>query len=338
MSVIYVKEQGAMIRKRGARLFVEKEGAALLELPLRQTDGVALFGAVQVTTQALSMLLDAGIPLALFTRHGRLKGRLVPAASRNVPLRVAQYGKALNESASLELARAVTAAKIANTRTVLEAYRSNYPSEELAETSGRLRELHSTAIAAANHAELLGAEGAAAAAWFRAFATLNRSELPFDGRRKHPAPDPINALLSLGYTFLTSELRGLLETAGFEPHLGFLHRVDYGRPSLALDLVEPFRAFVDRLTLTLVNQRALEAGDFGRSLAGRHAGRVVLLPAAFAKYIARYEAAVTAPRENAPKGIRAAFHDEIDKLRRAIVNDEPFLPWREGADALADLV
>src|SRR5439155_21945277 len=132
-------------------------------------------------------------------------------------------------------------------RATLNDYRANYPSPELGAMSSRLGGLADSCHRATALSELLGMEGAAAALWFEAFARLNRSELPFDGRRKYPAPDPVNALLSLGYTMLTGELRAMLEAAGFEPHVGFLHRIDYGRPSLALDLGEPFRpAVVDR--------------------------------------------------------------------------------------------
>src|ERR1039457_4618145 len=97
MSVVYVKEQGAIVRKRGERILVEKDEQLLAEIRLRETASVAIFGNVQVTTQALSELLERGIPLSLYTRHGRLKGHLVPDVSKNVPLRVAQYRTALDD-------------------------------------------------------------------------------------------------------------------------------------------------------------------------------------------------------------------------------------------------
>src|SRR5438270_681634 len=114
MAVIYVREQGSVIRKRGGRILVEKEHETLLEIPLRMTESVAVFGNVQVTTQALSELLDRGIPLALYTRHGRLKGHLTPDTSKNVPLRVAQYRTALDEAAALGIAKELVMAKLRN--------------------------------------------------------------------------------------------------------------------------------------------------------------------------------------------------------------------------------
>jgi CRISPR-associated protein Cas1 len=331
MAVIYIREQGAVVRKRGSRILVEKEDKTLLEIPVRQTESVAVFGNVQVTTQALSELLERGIPLALCTRHGRLKGRLVPELSKNVLLRVAQYRMALDDAASLPLAKATVRAKILNGIALLSDYRGHYPSDTLASACETMRRAAENAAAARDHAELLGYEGSAAAVYFGAFPEMNRSALPFDGRRKHPATDPINGLLSLGYTLAMNEIRGLAEGAGLDPHLGFLHRVDYGRPSLALDLLEPFRApLVDRLTLKLVNERTLTEADFGKRLTGDMAGSVILAPDSLRKYLEHYEAAVAEPRQSAPSGIRGAWQAEVEHLAAATRDGARFAPYCEG--------
>ncbi len=330
MAVVYVKEQGAIIRKRGGRILVEKDDAHLLEIPLRQTDSVAVFGNVQVTTQALSELLDRGIPLALYTRHGRLKGHLVPDLSKNVPLRVAQYRTALDEAASLAIAKAVVRAKVRNAGKLLADYRRNYPSDVLAAACEAVRHACDHVAAAASHPELLGLEGSAAAAYFGAFPEMNRSDLPFDGRRKHPATDPINGLLSLGYTMAMNEIRALVEGVGMEPHLGFLHKVDYGRPSLALDLLEAFRSpLVDRLTLRLVNEKILTGVDFAQRVTGGMAGSVILLPDSLRRYLEAYEAAVIEPRERAPRGLRKAWQDDAERLAVAIRDGGVFAPYCE---------
>jgi hypothetical protein len=184
MPVVYVKEQGAVIRKHGARILVEKDHALLVEIRLRETESVAIFGNVQVTTQALSEFLDRGIPVALYTRHGRLKGHVVPDLSKNVPLRVAQYRMALDEAASLALAKAVVRAKLRNAGRLLADYRGHYPSDTMASACEAMSRAAECASGAARHSELLGQEGSAAAIYFGAFAEMNRSELPFDGRRK----------------------------------------------------------------------------------------------------------------------------------------------------------
>jgi CRISPR-associated protein Cas1 len=330
MAVVYIKEQGAIVHTRGARILVEKEDHLLLEIRLRETTGIAVFGNVQVTTQALSELLDHRIPLALYTRHGRLKGRLVPDLSGNVLLRVAQYRTSLDDSASLAFAQAVVRAKLRNAGKLLADYRTHYPSDSLAAACQSLDAAAAGVPAVAGHPELLGVEGSSAAIYFRAFAEMNRSDLPFDGRRKHPATDPINALLSLGYTLAMNEIRAAAEGAGLEPHLGFLHKVDYGRPSLALDLLEPYRSpLVDRLTLRLVNERMLTAVDFAKRAPGAGVGGVVLLPDSFRKYLEAYEAAVSEPRERAPQGLRSAWCADVERLSAAIRDATPFVPYCE---------
>ena len=246
-------------------------------------------------------------------------------------LRVAQYRTALDDAASLGLAKATVRAKILNGVELLSDYRGHYPSDTLASACEAMRRDAGNAAGARDHAELLGYEGSAAAIYFGAFPEMNRSGLPFDGRRKHPATDPINGLLSLGYTLAMNEIRGLAEGAGMEPHLGFLHRVDYGRPSLALDLLEPFRApLVDRLTLKLVNERTLTEADFGQRLTGDAAGSVMLVPDSLRKYLEHYEAAVAEPRQRAPSGIREAWQAEVEKLAAAIRDGAAFAPYCEG--------
>jgi CRISPR-associated protein Cas1 len=330
MPVVYVKEQGASVHKRGGRMVVEKDGAVLAEVPLRETELVAVFGSVQVTTQAMSELLDRGIPLALYTRHGRLKGRLEPEMSKNVPLRLAQYRAGTEESASLALARPMVTAKLANSAAVIEGYRANYPSEGLGGAGETLRREEEAAAKSATHDELMGHEGAGAAAYFGAFAEMNRSGLPFPGRRKHPATDPLNALLSLGYTMAMNELRGMAAGLGLEPYIGFLHRPDYGRPSLPLDLLEPFRApLVDRLALRLVNERILTAGDFAQRAGGPMAGSCVLAPEAWKRYLEEYESAMDLRRAGCEGGFREAMRGEVQSLAGALTGRGEFRPYRE---------
>jgi CRISPR-associated protein Cas1 len=321
MPTLYIKEQRTVLRKRGGRLVVEKEGQKLLEIPLRTTSAVAIFGNVQVTTQALAELLDRDIPLALYTRNGRLKGHLAPEASRNIPLRIAHYRTALDEAASFPFAQRIVEAKIANSAALLREHRANHPDPRLDAAIAQLRESHEHTRACTAHPALLGCEGAAARAYFEAFTLCNRSTLPFPGRVKHPATDPINALLSLGYSMVGNELRALAEGAGLEPYLGFLHRVDYGRASLALDLVEPFRApLVDRLTLKLVNDRILREDDFARRVSGTESGSVILAPGAWERYLGHYEGAASE--------LRAEMAAQVESLAASLREEgAEFLPY-----------
>ena len=188
-------------------------------------------------------------------------------------------------------------------------------------------------------AALDGSEGASAHAYFTLLMGFNKSELAWPGRHKHPAPDPLNALLSLAYTLLMHEMAALIEGTGLDPYLGFLHQVDYGRPSLALDLVEAFRHPVaDRLVLTLVNRGVVGAEDFRSP--GDRAG-VFLTPAAMKRFFAEYERWML-EREGGGGGagerrsFRERLKEDVEGLAAALRTGQAFAPYRfdgpEGAE------
>ena len=233
VAYLYLTEQGAVLRKAGDRFLVEKDDEVLLDLPYHKLETVLLFGNIQVTTQAMAELLEKGVHLSLFSRQGQYRGSLSPPRGRNIELRLAQFDCYRDAARSLGLARAVVRAKTANGLAVLRRYRAR--NEVAAEFDARVKALEETVAGcegAATVAALDGSEGASAHAYFTLLMEFNKSDLAWPGRQKHPAPDPLNALLSLAYTLLMHELAALLEGAGLDPYLGFLHQVDYGRPSL----------------------------------------------------------------------------------------------------------
>lgn len=325
--IVYVKEQGACLHKRGSRILVEKEDQTLREIPLKDTEAVALFGNVQVTTQAMAVLLDAGIPMALYSRHGRLRGRLVPEEPRDAGLLLAQLQASTDAARCLTAARTMVAAKLWNSAAVIREFHSNHPDAALEGEVTALKAAAHAALAAATTAEAMGHEGAGAARYFAAFASMNLSGLPFPGRRMHPAVDPLNALLSLAYTLATNEMRSLLDGHGLSPEIGFLHSPERTRPSLALDLVEPFRGpLCDRLVLRLVNTLVLRAEHFGSRPGG--AG-VILLPDAFEVFLAGYEEAMESPRTGAPNGFRRVFQEQVAGCAAWLRGGPHFIPWVE---------
>ncbi len=287
MPPLYVVEQGAVLQKEGERLVVRKEGQVLLSLPVFKVDAVLVFGAVQITTQAMSFLLANGIEVSFLSLQGRLKGRLVPAEGRNVLLRVRQFERARDDRFRLSVAQAIVAGKLTNARTLLLRYARNHPEVDLGEAVERLRECIVRVWEAGSLDELRGVEGRGAAIYFEAFGRMVRGELGFEGRTRRPPTDPVNGMLSLGYTLLTQELMGLAAAHGFDPYVGFYHDLRYGRPALALDLVEEFRApVVDTMVLWIVNKRVLGPEDFTERLED---GAVVLRPDALRRYLAVYE-------------------------------------------------
>jgi CRISPR-associated protein Cas1 len=331
MAYLYLTEQGSILRKAGDRLLVEKDDEVLLDLPYHKLETVLLFGNVQVTTQAMGELLEKGVNMSLFSSHGMYRGALTPPRGKNIDLRIAQFQAFRDADRALSIARATVQAKIANGVAVLDLYRRHGEvSEDFERRKAALAESAATAGLVRDIAALDGTEGAAAREYFSLVMQFNKSEMAWTGRAKHPAPDPLNALLSLTYTLLMNEVAALLEGAGLDPFLGFLHQVDYGRPSLALDVVEPFRhAVADRFVLTMVNTRVLDETDFQPGGPGHG---LFLAPKPMKRYFAEYERwMLTKPEGKAGLGqtsFRECVRHDVEKLCAALRDGSEFRPWR----------
>lgn len=327
VAYLYLTEQGSILRKAGDRLLVEKEDEVMLDVPYHKLETVLLFGNVQVTTQAMGELLEKGVNLSLFSRQGQYRGSLAPPRGKNIDLRIAQFEAFRDHARALTIARAVVAAKIANGVAVLELYRRHAEgvAAEFDERRAALAAQVESCAQSGDIAALDGKEGSAAREYFGLVMQFNRSEMTWPGRLKHPSTDPLNALLSLTYTLLMNEFAALLEGAGLDPYLGFLHQVDYGRPSLALDLVEPFRHPVaDRLVLTLVNKRMLEAADFQSGGPGHG---VFLTPKAMKRYLIEYEQWMLRKPEDGTS-FREHIRNEVESFCAVLRAGTPFTPWR----------
>ncbi len=261
---IAITEVGHTLHLDGQRLVLRTGGRIARVFKLAEVDQILLFGPVEVTHAAMAAMLGAGVDLVFLTGAGSYRGRLVGRSSRNVELRVAQYDRLRKEDVALDIARAIVAGKIRAQRHLLLRSQATLADEDVAGALARLRFFAEDAARANDREELLGIEGAAAAAYWTAFGRAVKNPLfAFRRRTKRPPRDPVNACLSFGYTLLGTLIEGEVAGAGLDPLLGALHRPDYGRPSLALDLLEEFRApIVDAVTLRLVNRRQLVPDDF----------------------------------------------------------------------------
>ncbi len=263
MTTLYITEQQAIVRKTSDRLYVEKDDRILLEVPCRKLTTVMLFGNVQFTTQAAVEMLDHGIELALLSRNGRLRGQLTPPETKNVHLRLRQYERSVDPDFCLDLSRRLVSNKIRGAAAVWQRFRGNHPKEVPLSEIRELKSAAAQALEAGSMGSLLGTEGAAARRHFSLLAKLIPAPFEFPGRKRRPPPDPVNALLSFAYVLAGVELQALLDGMGFDPYLGVLHQTQYGRPSLALDLLEEFRApLVDRFVLRLVRTKILRLEHF----------------------------------------------------------------------------
>jgi len=235
-----------------------------------------------------------------------------------------QWKQSQNDPFCLDFARAVVRGKILGQKKVAAAYAKNY----LAETLGHSHVDLVEALAAVDRAEdlerLRGIEGSASRAYFDIFRRCNRSQMPFDGRHKRAATDPINALLNLGYTMLTRELEGLIESAGLDPAVGFYHAPDDDRPSLACDWVEEFRhVAIDRLVLKLINTEVIRSTHFE---VHEDKGGIRILPEGLRRFLAAYEKTLTADAGELgmPAGLRLVFLNRLGVLIDSVAKGETY--------------
>ena len=259
---LYVQEHGAQIGVSGERLSVRTE-AGTKHVRLMNTAQVTVRGNVQLTTQATGALLDRGIPVTFLTTGGWYRGRLVGTDTHNVDLRLAQYRSSTDSQACLRLARTFIDAKIRNTRTLL---RRNHAQPD-AVVLGQLKQLTRKVRDCESIPSLLGLEGTAARTYFQSFtgmlSTRTLGKFDLERRNRRPPTDPINALLSFAYALLTKDVVIALTTAGLDPLLGFYHQPRFGRPALALDLMEEFRPLIaDSVVLTVINNGIVGPDDF----------------------------------------------------------------------------
>jgi CRISPR-associated protein Cas1 len=292
-AVLYVQEPGAVVGRRSEQLVIRIDGDEVRRVPIATVRQVVVFGNVQVTTEALTTLAAAEVPVAFLTAHGRFLAAVEPAPAKNVSLRTAQHRAFADPARALALSKAVVRAKIANQRTLLmrslrarrealdgrptapaeggpagaaEAPRPWRASDEPA--AREMAEMAARVASAPDQAALLGVEGQAAAAYFSAFGRMLKPQpagrgFDFAGRSRRPPRDPVNAVLGFAYSVLAKDCFAAVTTVGFDPYLGFYHAGRHGRPSLALDLMEEFRAVVaDSVVLSLFNNETLDPWDF----------------------------------------------------------------------------
>ena len=262
MTTLYITEPGARIEKEYRRLIVTKDDDVLLAVPLGRVSEVVLVGYVGATTAALLMLLDEGIPLSFVTRAGALRGRLSPPSAKNLPLRHAQYDCARDPAFCLAIGRAIVNGKLRNSRALAYRLRRAHP-HVAAELLERIEQAIVKVQDAGDLDTLRGIEGSAAKAYFQVLRGALRPEMTFEKRTRRPPRDPANILLSLGYTLLTQNMMTACEIVGLDPYDGFFHADKYGRPALALDLVEEFRGpVVDSVVQLVINKTILGLDEY----------------------------------------------------------------------------
>ena len=316
MTTLYVDRKGVTLRVDGGTLVFEEGGSRVACVPLGPLERVILRGDVSLQASVLGKLGQCGVGVVVLSGRKAEPALLMGRPHNDAQRRLAQWRRAQDENFRLMVARDLISRKAsAQQRLLLEwAERDLMHRYELRTAAKRVEAAAAGISSADKVATLRGIEGAAAQAYFAGLQTLFAPSLHFAGRNRRPPRDPVNATLSLGYTLLHAEAVLQTYASGLDPFVGFLHELDFGRESLACDLVEPNRVGVDRLVLRLFRDRTLEAAHFstvqGACLLGK-AGRE--------RFYRVWESAV--------EGLRQALQVSCQALVRAIqAADAPQAP------------
>jgi CRISPR-associated protein Cas1 len=351
MPPFYVTTQGTKLRLRKRRLVVEKQASGprmgeetlaspretvpgsseiIANVPLVHVDQVILFGNVGLTTPVIGELMRRNIPVVFLSVGGRYKGRLVGTETGFGGLRLCQYNLAQDPAIALNLARAIVYGKLRNQRALLLRYGRRKADSVLSESAERIGALADQARRCQTLNSLNGCEGKAGAIYFGTFKRLLRHEWPFRKRVRRPPTDPVNVLLSFGYTLLLHNVQGAVSTVGLDPYVGFLHQIAYNRPSLALDMMEEFRPLVvDSVVMRCLNNEIVRADHF---YPGDDADRpVVLDDEGRAKFISTFEARLADefkhPDTNERVTYRRCIELQVRRLARALRGQKVYQPF-----------
>lgn len=285
MVPLYLNEQQSVVKKRDEYLIIQYPDKRKVEVPLINVSQVVVSGDVTLTTPALHMLLGLGIEVCFLSMYGHFRGRLSPPVAKNAFVRREQYRAHSSADQAIQIARSCVSGKLENMRTMLLRANRSLQDDEVAQATVTLRNAINQVANAHTIGSLLGIEGNGSAGYFGVFRKLLRDPMGFTHRRRRPPTDPVNAMLSLGYTLLSQQVVAAIQVVGLDPYIGFLHQPRHGRPALALDLMEEFRPIIaDSVVLNIVNHRLLSPGDFQEEF-----GVVLLKPEARKTFYVKFE-------------------------------------------------
>lgn len=310
LNILYVTTEGAWLKKDGANIVMEVEGKAVARLPVHMLEGLVCIGRVLVSPPLMGHCAEQGITISYLSPNGKFLARVEGPVSGNVLLRREQYRRSDEADGCVAIVRNMLTGKLHNHRAVLGRAMRDHGEKFDAQATAALSHAYRRLDRIGDRLQielsldvLRGLEGEAAQAYFGVFDQMIRSDhaaFRFTGRSRRPPLDAVNALLSFLYTLLTHDCRSALESVGLDPAVGFLHRDRPGRPSLALDLVEEFRALLaDRLVLSLINRKQVTERDFRRM----DNGAVLLADKARKEVLQAYQ-------ERKREELRHAFLDE----------------------------
>ena len=324
MPPLYLTRQGAKVRIHDRRLLVEVDDEKLVHVPLGHVSSLVIFGNIGLTTPAIGTLLEHNIETVFLSEDGHYKGSLVPGISPHVPVRRAQYRCLDDPAFQLAFSKGIVLAKLAHQRTLLRRHNREKQDPDIEVCQQQLQEAVKNVDRKTTLSSLRGLEGSSTAAYFRGLRRLFSPLWGFERRTRRPPTDPINVLLSFGYTLITQIASGAVSTAGLDPYAGFFHEVVYNRPALALDLVEEFRPVVDGIVLWCCNGSQITAGDFSpgppeRPILLGENGRKRFIQA----FEQRLETRYTHPQRGEQLTLRQCMIEQARQIARRLQDRQP---------------
>lgn len=315
MPPLYLLQQGAKISISNRRLRVEQEGEELLNVPMVHIDQVVIFGNVGLTTPAIATLLAHNLEVVFLSLHGEYRGRLMGSLNPHVPLRCAQYTCLNQPDFVLNMAAQMVRAKLLHQKALLQRHNRQIGDAEIEASIQHLDQALQEVERKTALPSLNGLEGSATAAYFRGFRRLFDASWRFEARRRQPPPDPVNVLLSLGYTLLAQIAHSAVQVVGLDPYAGFLHQIAYNRPALGLDVMEEFRPVVDGVVLWCCRSGAITLEHFTPGEAERP---VVLSEAGLRLFIRAWEERLDQSFTHPKRGLKLPLRQCIIEQARQI--------------------
>lgn len=290
MTTLYLTEPRSLLKKDGETLVVNipedkttKRKKRKVRIPLLKVSQVVVYGDVTLTSPAMLALLAQGVDICFCSYYGQFKGRLAPPFGKNSLIRITQHTAHHHPGRAFDLARTFVRAKLVNMRVMLLRANRKHQSDEITVATERIDKVIAQVEALcppseappnpskpqvdSPYGQLLGLEGVGSRHYFQVLGGLFKDDWGFTKRQRRPPRDPVNALLSFGYVLLLNHVSSAISLVGLDPYVGYLHSSQFGKPALALDIMEPFRPLiVDSVVLLLLNKNMLQRKDFVETL------------------------------------------------------------------------
>ncbi|MEO1783462.1 CRISPR-associated endonuclease Cas1 [Thermodesulfobium sp. 4217-1] len=261
--ILYIVEHGTRIHKDADRFDIYRGSELVRSFVSSQIESIVVMANASFTPHAINYILKNNIDTVFLSSKGVYRGRLIGQMPKNVELRIMQFKLYLDGNFATEFAKKIVFSKANNCRHLLQRYNWDRRNDKVKDCISKIKSLATKLEFIDDIEQIRGIEGKIAAIYFDALSNLFiHKEFKFFGRNKRPPLDPINALLSFLYILLYQRVESALYECGLDPYLGFFHTVDYSKPSLALDLMEEFRALIDGLVLRLINKNIFSSEDF----------------------------------------------------------------------------